>query len=69
MTVRQKLQARLDILETQLKAEEHLQSIESLIAVIATIASVSKFLRIMNEEERDFLNAAQMAVEERLEWK
>jgi hypothetical protein len=39
------------------------------IAVLTTIASVSKFWRIMTDEDRDFVNAAKVAVEDGLEWK
>lgn len=69
MNVRLKIQARLDTLEAQLKAGEHLRSAEGVIAVLMTIGAVSKFWRVMNDEERDFVNAAKMAVEEELEWK
>ncbi|UWQ18956.1 hypothetical protein [Jannaschia sp. M317] len=69
MNVREKTQTRLDTLETQLKAGDHLQSAEDVIAVLTTIASVSKFWRVLTDDERDFVNAAKMAVEEGLEWK
>ena len=69
MNVRDKIQTRLDTLEAQLKAGEHLRSAEGVIAVLMTIASVSKFWRVMTDEDRDFVNAAKMAVEDELEWK
>lgn len=69
MNVRERIQARLDTLEAQLKAGEHLKSAEGVIAVLTTIASVSKFWRIMTDEDQDFVNAAKVAVEDELEWK
>ena len=69
MNVRMKIQTRLDALEAQLKAGEHLRSAEGVIAVLTTIASVSKFWRVMTDEERDFVNAAKVAVEDGIEWK
>jgi hypothetical protein len=39
------------------------------ITVLTTIAKVSKFWRMMTDEERDFVNAAKVAVEDELEWK
>ena len=69
MNVRDKIQTRLDTLEAHLKAGEHLRSAEGVIAVLTTIASVSKFWRVMTDEDRDFVNAAKMAVEDELEWK
>ncbi|MCR9126755.1 MAG: hypothetical protein NXH82_11570 [Rhodobacteraceae bacterium] len=64
-----KIQTRLEMLETQLKAGEHLRSAEGVIAVLMTIGAVSKFWRVLTDEERDFVNAAKMAVEDGLEWK
>ena len=69
MNVRMKIQARLDTLEAQLKAGEHLRSAEGMIAVLNTISSVSKFWRTMTDEERDFVNAARDVLEDELEWK
>ena len=69
MNVLMKIQTRLDILEKQLKAGEHLRSAEGVIGVLMTIASVSKFWRVMTDDERDFVNAAKVALEDGLEWK
>lgn len=68
MTVREKIQRRLDDLEAKLKAGEHLDSVQGLIAVLIAIDSVSKFWRVLTDEERDFLHAARLAVEEEREW-
>lgn len=68
MNVRMKLQTRLDALEAQLQAGEHLRSAEGMITVLTTIASVSKFWRIMSDTERDLVNSAKMAVEDGIEW-
>lgn len=69
MKVRMKIQTRLDTLETQLKAGQHLRSAEGVIAVLTSIESVSKFWRVMTDEERDFLNAAKVAIEDGCSWK
>ena len=69
MKVRMKIQTRLDTLETQLKAGQHLRSAEGVIAVLTSIESVSKFWRVMTDEERDFLNAAKVAIEDGCRWK
>ncbi len=69
MKVRMKIQTRLDTLETQLKSGDHLQSAEGVIAVLTTIASVSKFWRDLSDEERDFVNAARLAIEDQMVWK
>ena len=68
MNVRMKIQTRLDALEAQLKAGEHLRSAEGVITVLTTISSTSMFWRAMTDEERDFVHAARLAVEDELEW-
>ena len=68
MTVREKIQRRLDDLEAKLKAGEHLDSVQGLIAVLVAIDSVSKFWRVLTDEERDVRHAARLAVEEEREW-
>lgn len=68
MTVREKIQRRLDDLEAKLQAGEHLDSVQGLITVLVAIDSVSKFWRVLTDEERDFLHAARLAVEEEREW-
>lgn len=69
MELREKIQTRLDRLEAQLKAGEHLRSAEGVIAVLTTIKSVSKFWSVLTDEERDFLHGARVAVNEGWEWK
>jgi len=68
MHIREKIQTRLDTLEAQLKAGEHLRSAEGVIAVLTTINSVSKFWPVLTDEERDFVQGAQVAVEDGLAW-
>ncbi len=69
MDVRTKIKTRLDTLEAQLKAGDHLKSAEGTLQVLITIGSVTKFWRVLSDEERDFVNAAKMAVEDELEWR
>jgi hypothetical protein len=68
VTVREKIQRRLDDLEAKLQAGEHLDSVQGLIGVLVAIDSVSKLWRVLTDEERDFLHAARLAVEEEREW-
>ena len=69
MNVQDKIQTRLDRLEALLKAGEHLKSAEGVIAVLTTVGQVSKFWRAMTDEDRDFINAAKLAVEDGIVWK
>lgn len=68
MTVKQKIEDRLDKLEAALKAGQHLGKTEDLETVIKLLMSLQKFFRVMTEEQRDFLNAAMLAVEDQIAW-
>ena len=69
MTVRTKIETRLDALEEALQAGEHLKSAEGVLCTLILIQHASKFWRVLTDEERDFVNAARFAVEEEQEWR
>lgn len=69
MTVQTKIAKRLDALENALRAGEHLKSAEGVLYTLLLIHHVSKFWRVLTDEERDFVNAARFAVEEEHEWR
>jgi hypothetical protein len=69
MNIKEKISARLDDLEKHLVAGHHLKSAEGAIAELDLISSVAKFASILSDEERDFINAAKMAVADKVEWK
>jgi len=65
-TIKAKIEARLDALEESLQRQDHLA--EDPDAVLEILASVSKFYSALSEEQRDFIQAARWAVEERKDW-
>jgi len=65
--IREKINKRLDDLELALNEQQHLQQ-DGVLHVISLIESVSKFWRILNDSERDFINGARYAIEEQLKW-
>jgi len=69
MNIKEKISARLDDLEKHLVAGHHLKSAEGAVAVLDLISSVAKFASILSDEERDLVNAAKMAVADKVEWK
>jgi hypothetical protein len=69
LDIKEKIAARLDDLEEHLLAGEHLKSAEGVVAVLNLIAYIAKFTSVLTSAERDFINAAKMAVAERKEWK
>jgi hypothetical protein len=66
MSVREKLKLRFEKLEKMMTSNEHLSNKSE---VIETVESISKFWRILNEEERDYINVARWAIEDDKEWK
>jgi hypothetical protein len=59
--IRQKIETRLDELEALMKARNYAEAEELL-------PSITKFASVLTEEQRDFLGAARLAIEENLDW-
>lgn len=68
MNAKEKIAARLDELEKHLLAGSHLKSAEGVVAVLDLISSISKFTSILSSADRDFLNAARIAVADKKLW-
>ena len=64
-TIRQRIEERLNLLESVLTAQKHITNPDD---VLEAIASVSKFYSVLTEEQREFIQAARFAVEERKDW-
>ena len=56
----------MDQIKTDMGAGYHL---ENPAAVSKNIMQVTKFWSALSEEEKDYLQAARIAIDERLEWK
>ena len=67
--VRKKINARMNALEAALKANNHLDGIDSLNEITEMIENVTKYWRIFDNEERDFIHAARYAVNEKVVWR
>ena len=59
--IRQKIEARLDELETLMKARNYAEAEELL-------PNITKFASVLTEEQRDFLGAVRFAIAENLDW-
>jgi len=65
MSLRVKIKERLDNLQMMMESNQHLHNnaeVEDL------INEISKFWPGLKEEDRDYIQAARFAVEEKLEW-
>ena len=64
-TIRQRIEERLNLLESMLTSQKHIPNPDD---VLETIATVSKFYSVLTEEQREFIQAARLAVEEGKDW-
>jgi hypothetical protein len=64
-TIRQRIGERLNLLESMLTAQKHITNPDD---VLEAIASVSKFYSVLTEEQREFVQAARLAVDEQKVW-
>ena len=63
--LRQKIEERMDRLQEAMESNLHLSDPE---VVEEMIASVSKFWEVLSEEDRDYIQGAQYAIEEQASW-
>ena len=65
MDIRQKVTARIDELQRMMEANEHLTDPEK---AISLTYRVSPFWSILSEEDREYVQCAQHAIEDQMEW-
>jgi|TARA_B110000305_G_C19238641_1_gene538773 hypothetical protein len=66
MNLKEKINSRMDQIQEWMESNYHLEHADE---VYDHTLSVSKFWSVLSEEDRDYIQAAQMACEEKLEWK
>jgi len=66
MKLREKIQTRLDQLEMLMEKNYHLKNPDE---VYNQTLHISKFWPVLSEEDRDFVQGCQSAIEEGWEWK
>lgn len=64
--VQKKINERMDILQNWMENNYHLKRPE---VVKEHIESISKFWSVLSEEDRDYVQGCQYAIEEKIEWK
>ena len=65
-TIRQRIEARLNLLESMLTSQRHISDPSE---VLDALASVSKFYSVLSEEQREFNHAARWATDNKNLWK
>ena len=65
MELREKINHRLDTLQEMLENNEH---IDKPLAATVLVNRISPFWSILSEEDRDYVQCAQHAIEDGLKW-
>jgi len=65
VTAREKLKSRIDKLEGIMQSNEYLNNP---LEAMQLINKLSNYWGVMTEEDREFIQAAQMAIEDKLVW-
>jgi len=65
MSVRDKINKRMDVLQAMMEDNVHLDSPE---IVEQHIRTVSKFWSVLSDEDKDYIHGARYAIEEKVEW-
>lgn len=63
--LRQEIKNRMDILQDWMESNYHLRRPE---VVEEHIQSITKFWSVLDEEDRDYIQCAQHAIEDKTEW-
>lgn len=64
--MQEKITKRMDILQNWMENNYHLKRPE---VVKEHIQTISKFWSVLSEEDRDYIQGCQYAIEEKYEWK
>ena len=65
LSIPEKINARMNTLEMQMNTNMHLSDQR---VVLSTIYSITKFWSVLTEEQRDYVESAQFAVEYNKPW-
>ena len=64
--MREKIKERMDVLQKMMESNIHLDDAQR---VTRQIQTISKFWSVLSEEDRDYIQGCQYAIEEKYEWK
>lgn len=64
--MKEKIKERMDVLQKMMENNIHLDDAQR---VTRQIETVSKFWSILSEEDRDYIQGCQYAIEEKYRWK
>ena len=65
MSLREKIETRLDALQQWMESDYHLEQPNE---VMELTLSISKFWSVLSEEDREYVQYSQLAIEDKLPW-
>lgn len=65
MSINDKIGERLDLLQKMLENNDHINNQSE---ALEMISNISKFWSVLSEEDRDYIQAAQHAIDEQQAW-
>lgn len=68
MSMRDKLNARMDLLQHKMESNYHLEGNEAILELLNIIDSVTFAWSVLSEEDQDYIHGCQYAIEEQVEW-
>lgn len=66
MSLKVKINERMDVLQEWMESNYHLKRPD---VVAEHTLQLSKFWSVLSEEDRDYIQCAQSAIEDKMEWK
>lgn len=69
MNLRDKISTRFQELEIKLRSGRHLAGDEGRAEMVTLLSSIAKFTSALDDDERDFVNAARLAIEKAVTWR
>lgn len=58
----------MDRLEEMLSYQHHIENPEGILEILILCTQIAKFWRILSEEQKEYIQAVRLAVEEQNEW-
>ena len=65
MGIKNKIEERMDLLQKIMETNDHISNKEN---ALDAVSLITKFWSALNDEDRDYVQTAQTAIEEQLPW-
>jgi hypothetical protein len=69
MSMRDKLNARMDLLQHKMESNYHMEGDQAVYELQTLIDSVTFAWSVLSEEDQDYIHGCQYAIDEQIEWR